>query len=77
MRYVPLHNTKVLRPMDIGTLMAIEFFAFFGGGLAFAFWQLYVLKRDERVRRAKEDAARQRGEIIPDPPKIPGWMARR
>jgi hypothetical protein len=64
--------------MDLGALMMIEFFAFFGGILLFGAHQLWSLKkldeRDARIRAERE----ARGET-PDPPAppIPGWMARR
>jgi hypothetical protein len=64
--------------MDIGTLMIIEFFAFFGGILFFGFQQLRSLKKLDERDRAARAAAEANGEP-PRPPAdpIPGWMARR
>ncbi len=59
--------------MELGTLMLIEFFAFFGGILAFGAHQLWSLKRlAERDRAAEAEGAPPR-----DDQAIPGWMARR
>lgn len=64
--------------MELGTLMLIEFFAFFGGILAFGFHQLYSLRRLDRLDREKRAAAEAAGlPAEPAPPPVPGWMARR
>jgi hypothetical protein len=63
--------------MDIGTLMIIEFFAFFGGILFFGFQQLYSLKKLKERDEAARSEAESKGDRLPPPPAIPGWMARR
>jgi hypothetical protein len=63
--------------MDFGTAKMIEFFMFFGGGLAFCIHQLWSLKRDEKRRLKAEAEALARGEPPPPPPPVPGWMADR
>ena len=59
--------------MDLGTLMLIEFFAFFGGILAFGAHQLWSLKQ----LAEKDKAAEAEGTAPRDDQAIPGWMARR
>jgi hypothetical protein len=63
--------------MELGTLMAIEFFAFFGGILAFGFHQLYSLRKLDRQARERQAQAEANGEPAPKEPAVPGWMARR
>ena len=64
--------------MEIGTLMIIEFFAFFGGILFFGFQQLRSLKKlDERDAAARAKAEANGAPPAPPAPAIPGWMARR
>lgn len=63
--------------MDFGTVKMIEFFLFFGGGLAFCVHQLWSLRCDEKRRLKAEAEAMARGEPPPPPPPIPGWMADR
>ena len=63
--------------MELGTLMLIELFAFFGGVLAFGAHQLHSLKRlNERDQRAEAEALAN-GMVPPRPDPVPGWMARR
>ena len=63
--------------MELGTLMLIEFFAFFGGVLAFGAHQLHSLRRlKERDQRAEAEAFAN-GMPGPKPDPVPGWMARR
>ncbi len=59
--------------MELGTLMLIEFFAFFFGILAFGAHQLWSLKR----LAEKDKAAEASGAAPRDDQAIPGWMARR
>jgi hypothetical protein len=63
--------------VDFGTAKMIEFFMFFGGGLAFCIHQLWSLRRDEKRRLKAEAEALARGEPPPPPPPVPGWMADR
>ncbi|MCO4053655.1 MAG: hypothetical protein HEQ16_06275 [Bosea sp.] len=63
--------------MEIGTLMLIEFSAFFGGLLAFGFHQLWSLKKLDRLDREKRAAAGEGADVDLSPPPMPGWMTRR
>ncbi len=63
--------------MELSTLMAIEFFAFFGGILAFGFHQLHSLKKLARRDEERRAEAEANGASVEPPPAIPGWMARR
>ena len=59
--------------MELGTLMLIEFFAFFGGIIAFGAHQLLSLRRLAEKDKANEAI----GAAPRDDQAIPGWMARR
>ena len=64
--------------MDLGALMMIEFFAFFGGILLFGAHQLWSLKKlDERDAKLKAERAAAGEPTDPPAAPIPSWMTRR
>ncbi len=67
--------------METGTLMMIEFLAFFGGILAFGFQQLHSLKKLARLDEANRSGQPADGKLqttsAAPQSQIPSWLARR